>query len=76
MKTKQELLDQLEQETMIIAGEVRMKKMGAPFTFDLIEDRLGEIIKAILQLKKIEGIPSKLSIVEIVEQDSTEHSME
>jgi len=64
MKTKQELLDQLEQETLTVAGEVRMKKMGAPFTFDLIEGHLGEMIKAILELKKIEGIPSSLQIVE------------
>ena len=64
MKTKQELLDQLEQETLIIAGEVAMKKIGYAPRFDLIEEHLGEIIKAILELKKIEGIQSSLSIVE------------
>ena len=64
MKTKQELLDQLEQETMIVAGEVAMKKIGYTPRFDLIEDHLGEIISAILELKQLEGIPSNLKKIE------------
>ena len=64
MKTKQELLDQLEQETLIIAGDVKLQQMRAVPRFNFIDDHLGEMIKAILELKKIEGFPSNLKLVE------------
>ncbi len=65
MKTKAELLNQLEQDTLIVAGEVAMAiKVGLRPNFALMEEKLGEIIDAILDLKQIEGVPSKLTRVE------------
>jgi hypothetical protein len=63
-RTKQQILDDLEQQTMIVAGELAIVKTGYRPRVSMIEDCLGKIINGILELKKIEGIPSNLSIVE------------
>ncbi len=64
-KTKQELLDQLEQSAIIIGGQVVMAtKIGLSPNFGIIEDELGNILDATLDLKKLEGIPSNLKKVE------------
>lgn len=63
-KTKQELLDQIEQSALIIGGEVAMyTKIGMTPRFDIIEEHLGNILDATLELKKLEGIPSNLKKV-------------
>lgn len=65
MKTKAALLNQLEQDAMIVAGEVAMAtKVGLRPNFATMEEKLGEIIDAILDLKHIEGVPSRLTRVE------------
>lgn len=65
MKTKQELLDQLEQSTLIIAGEIVLAKSGlVRARLDIIEEHLGNIMDATLELKKLENVPSNLKKVE------------
>jgi hypothetical protein len=65
MKTKQELLDQIEQSTLIIAGEIVIAKTGlVRVRLDIIEEHLGNILDATLELKKLEGVPSNLKKVE------------
>ena len=64
MKTKQELLDQLEQSALSIAGELVIAKTGLfRLQVDRVEEQLGNILDATLELKKLEGIPSNLKKV-------------
>ncbi len=62
--TKADLLNLLERETMNIAGEVVLSKVGYTPRLDRIETSLGEIITAILELKKMEGVPTNLQLVD------------
>ncbi len=65
MKTKQELLDQIEQSALIIGGEIVLAKSGlVRARIDIIEEHLENIIDATLELKKLEGVPSNLKKVE------------
>ncbi len=65
MKTKQELLDQLEQSALVIGGEIAIAKTGLfRLQVDRIEEHLGNILDATLELKKLENVPSNLKKVE------------
>lgn len=60
---KAELLDKLERDILIVAGDIRMYQvMRVPLT--KTEDRLGEMMKCVLELKKLLDVPSNLTIVE------------
>lgn len=63
---KAELLNQLEQTILIVAGDIRLHRMMSGDTDALrqAEDHLGDMLKDVLELKKLEGVPSSLSIVE------------
>ena len=64
-KTKQELLDQIEQSALVIAGEIVIAKTGLfRLQPNRIEEHLGKILDATLELKQLEGIPSNLKKVE------------
>ena len=61
---KTELLDKLERGILIIAGDIRVHRvMGSPLA-KATEDRLGEMIQCVLELKKLLDVPSNLTIVE------------
>jgi hypothetical protein len=65
LKTKQELLDQIEQSALIIAGELVIAKTGLiRLQIDRIEEHLGNIMDATLELKKLENVPTNLKKVE------------
>ncbi len=63
-RTKHQILDDLERQALIVGGELAMAKIGYQPRVSMMEDCLGEIIKGILELKQIEGIPSNLNFVE------------
>ncbi len=62
-RTKQQILDDLERQALIIDGELAIAKIGYQPRVSMMEDCLGEIIKGILELKHIEGIPSNLKLM-------------
>ena len=65
LKTKRELLDQLEQSALIIAGELVISKTGLfRLQLDSVEEQLGNIMDATLALKQLEGVPTNLKKVE------------
>ena len=64
MKTKQELLDQIEQSALSIAGELVIAKTGLfRLQTDRIEEQLGNIMDATVDLKKLENVPTNLKKV-------------
>ena len=63
-RTKQQILDDLERQALIVGGELAMAKIGYQPRVSMMEDCLGEIIKGILEMKKIDGIPSNLKLIE------------
>ena len=66
MRTKQELLDTIELCALSAGGEIVLASKVGLVKPDLlkIEELLGQIIDATLDLKQIEGIPSNLKRVE------------
>lgn len=74
MRTKQELLDTIELCALSAGGEIVLASKVGLVKPDLlkIEELLGKIIDATLDLKEIEGIPSNLKRVER-ENESTGH---
>ena len=63
-KDKQVLLDSLEANALNLGGELAMMKIGYSLNMDRVETYLGAIIDAILDLKRLEGIPTNLKKVE------------
>lgn len=66
---KTELLNRLEQIILIVAGNIRIHRMMSGPSGDTknlrdTENHLGAMLEAVLELKKLEGIPSSLSIID------------
>ena len=62
--TKQSLLDRLERYILIIDAELIMVRSGLLSHLDIIDELMPEVAKTVLALKKLEGIPSNLKLVE------------
>ena len=56
MKSKQELLDKIERQALLVAGEIALGRVVYPPRMAIIENCLGEILAATHDLKKIEGV--------------------
>ena len=61
-ENKHRLLTKLEEQTLLVAGEIAMAKIGYFPNITRAEESLGEILTAILMLKKLENIPSNIKL--------------
>lgn len=59
----QQRLDTIERLILITAGELRVRQIRGSKQDIYVEDKLGEMMNEVLELKKLLGVPSNLSIV-------------